>query len=169
VVESALRSSEIVDNWQIPFGIADAENAPRNSVADDHPVHIASHALNADVIQSSEALTAEEVDPTQIEDELFRDARVALHEATQCLSIGRVDFAGNDNAHARGGNLASFESATASDFSIVGGWRVKTVKPESAAIGHASTPSSDSYRGPWAALQSEGRINGILRVCRNRL
>jgi hypothetical protein len=120
VVEPALRSSEIVDNWQIPFGIADAENALRNSVGDDHPVHIASHALHVDVIQSSEALTAEEVDSAQIEDELFRDARVAFHEATQRLAIGRVDFAGNDNTHSRGGHLASFESATASVFSIVG-------------------------------------------------
>ncbi|HWF40857.1 MAG TPA: hypothetical protein VN683_02125 [Acidothermaceae bacterium] len=71
MIEPALRSIQVVDNWQLVVGIADADNSPHNSVADNHPVDVSSRTLHADVIQSSEALAAEKVDLAQIQHELF--------------------------------------------------------------------------------------------------
>ena len=73
--------------------------------ADDHPVHIASGALHAGVVQGREALAAEEVHTGEIEDELFGDPGVALEEAAQPVTVRGVDVTCDGDQHARCGQV----------------------------------------------------------------
>ena len=92
-IQPAQRSVKVADDGQLGFGVTDAQNPVHISVADDDPVHIPSPTLDADVVQGGKALTAEKVESAQIEDELFRGARVALDEASKGLAVGRIDVA----------------------------------------------------------------------------
>ena len=103
VIEPRQRGPDIADNRQLGVWIADAQNPAHRPSADNHPVHIASGALHAGVVQGSEALAPEEVDAREIEDELFGDPGVALDEAAQPVTVRGVDVTCDGDQHARCG------------------------------------------------------------------
>jgi hypothetical protein len=84
-------SAKVDGDGQFGFRIANAQYPSDRPTADEHPIHITSRTVDADVIQGGESLTAEKVNCADIDDELLGRARVPLDEIPERLAIRGVD------------------------------------------------------------------------------
>lgn len=123
VVESGQRRREVSHGGKFAVGIADAQNSQHRPADDDHPVHIAPGALDADVVQRREALASEEVDFGEVKDQLLGDAGVMVHEAAESMTVGGVDVTSDADEHAPVGQLLRCEDRSAGLLHLVDGWQ----------------------------------------------
>jgi hypothetical protein len=112
-IQPVHRSADVIDNGQLGFRIAYAQNPVYHPIPDDDPVHIPSRTVDADVVQGGETLAAEKVDFAQVEDELLRGACVPLDKASEGLAIGGVYIACDGDTHALGCQVVNFEHRSA--------------------------------------------------------
>jgi len=94
VIQTRVRGGEIVHQRQLAVRITDTHYSSHAAVADHHPVHVTARTADADVVERREALASEKFDITQINDELLRDADVALDLQSECVAVSRIDLAG---------------------------------------------------------------------------
>jgi hypothetical protein len=140
-IQLVQRSVDVVDDGQYSVGIADAQDPVHHPIAEDHPVDIPSRTLNADVVQGGEALTTEEVDAAQVQDELLRDTCMELDEAGKGLAVCGVHIALDADAYARGCQVVNFEDGTAAtlclvELRFVERRRLGSMQPDGLGSGH---------------------------------
>lgn len=139
-IQPVERGAEVIDDRKLGLRIADAQNPVHNSVPHDHPVHVPSRTLNADVVERSEPLAAEEVDCAQIDNQLLRHARVMLDETSQSVAVGDVYVASNGDAHPRGGQVVNFENSPAEPLRFIGRRQIRLTQRDGSGRGHSRTP-----------------------------
>lgn len=120
-IEFSYGSTEVVDDRQFAPRIADAGDSLHGAVADDRPFDVTSRAMDTNEVQRGECLASEEVDDTQIENELMRHADPLLNEVSECLAIRRVDVARDDHPHAFRRQVVDFEGGAAASQRFLGG------------------------------------------------
>ena len=140
VIESGQRGRDVFDKRQLGVRVANAQYPAHRHPADNHPVHIASGALHADVVQGREALASEEVDTGEIEDKLLGDAGVALDEAAERVAVRGVDVTPDADEYARCSQALRYEDGAAAPLCFIGGRQLRGVL----AIGTVN-PLPDEY------------------------
>lgn len=93
---------DVIGERQLTLWVADLQQAPHRTATKDDPVHIGAGAVHADVVQRRERLGTDEVDGAQVENQLFGNAGMTLHEAAQRPAVDGVDLAdGSDGGPGR--------------------------------------------------------------------
>ncbi len=141
LIEPRQRGPDISDKGQFGVGIADSQDPAHRPAADNHPVHIASGALHAEVVQGREALASEEVDTGEIKDELLGDAGVALDEAPERVAVRGVDVTPDVDEHARRSQVLSQQDGSATPLYLISGWEIHVMKRSGGSNRHGEPPS----------------------------